>query len=264
MTKYSAEGRLVDLDLRDKRAVVLGASRGIGRATAERLAREGASLSICARGADALQTFADQLTASGVSVFNKAVDVSEPGAVTAFVDDAAASMGGIDLLVSNVSAGSVKGPEQWETSYRTDLIPLVDSIAAVTPHMEKAGGGAIVSVSTTFAFDTSWPSSPNSYGALKAAALQYAAAAAEALAPKGIRVNSVSPGPIEFEGGDWGNIKIHRPEIYERVLGSIPLGRYGNPDEIASAIVFLLSPRAGFCVGANLVCDGGTTKGVHS
>lgn len=253
----------MDLALTGKRAVVIGASRGIGRATAEKLAEEGVALAICARGEEALTAFADELTSAGVKVFARSVDVSEPGAVTAFVDDAAASMGGLDLLVSNVSAGSVKGPGQWETSFHADLMSLVDSIAAATPHLEAAGGGAIVALSSTFGFDTIWPSSPNSYAAFKAAVLQHASAAAHALAPKGIRVNSVSPGPIEFEGGDWGNMRINRREIYDRVQASIPLGRHGRLDEVASAIVFLLSPRSGFCVGTNLVCDGGMTARVQ-
>ena len=253
----------MDLGLSGKRAVITGGSRGIGRATVEKLAEEGVSLAICARGGDALAAFAKELTANGATVFSRAVDVSQAGAVTAFVNDAAASMGGLDLLVSNVSAGSVKGPEQWETSLRTDLLPLVEAIGAATPLMAEAGGGAIVSVSSTFGFDTIWPSSPNSYGAFKSAVLQHASAAAHALASKGIRVNSVSPGPIEFDGGDWGNMKINRREVYDRVQASIPLGRHGMVDEVASAIVFLLSPRSGFCVGNNVVCDGGMTARVQ-
>jgi len=253
----------VDLGLSGKRAVITGASRGIGRATAEKLAEEGVSVAICARGAEALADLANELTSKGVTVFSRAVDVSVPGALTAFVNDAAEAFGGLDILVSNVSAGSAKGPDQWLSSLNSDLMPLVDSIAAVTPHFEAAGGGAIVAVSSTFGFDTIWPSSPNSYGAFKAAVLQHASAAAHALAPKGIRVNSVSPGPIEFDGGDWGNMKINRREVYDRVQASIPLGRHGMLDEVASAIVFLTSARAGFCVGTNVVCDGGMTSRVQ-
>jgi 3-oxoacyl-[acyl-carrier protein] reductase len=262
-TRSAVEGELMDLGLTGKRALITGASRGIGRATAEKLAAEGCALAICARGAETLETFAKELADAGTSVFARAVDVTEPGAVTAFVDDAAAALGGLDIAVSNVSAGSVKGPEQWETSLRADLLPLVDLIAAATPHLAAAGGGSIVSISSTFGFDTIWPSSPNSYGALKAAVLQHASAAAHQLAPQGIRVNSVSPGPIEFDGGDWGNMKLHRREVYDRVQASIPLGRHGRLDEVASAVVFLASPRAGYCVGTNLVCDGGMTSRVH-
>jgi 3-oxoacyl-[acyl-carrier protein] reductase len=254
----------VDLGLAGKRAVVTGASRGIGRATAEKLVAEGVDrIAICARGAEGLDAFAAELTASGATVLARAVDVAQPGAVTAFVDEAAAAFGGLDLLVSNVSAGSQKGPEQWQKSLLADLMPLVDAIDAVTPHLAAAGGGAIVSISSTFGFDNIWPSSPNSYGAFKAAVVRHASSAAHALAPKGIRVNTVSPGPIEFEGGDWGTMKLNRREVYDKVQASIPIGRHGELDEVASAIVFLLSPRAGFCVGTNLVCDGGMTVRVQ-
>jgi 3-oxoacyl-[acyl-carrier protein] reductase len=250
----------VALGLAGKRAIVTGASRGIGRATAEKLAEEGVThIAICARGEEGVNAVSEELRAKGVTVFARALDVAEPGAITAFVNDAAEAFGGIDLLVSNVSAGSQKGPGQWEASLRADLLPLVDAIDAVTPLMEAAGGGAIVSLSSTFGFDNVWPSSPNSYGAFKAAVVRHASAAAHALAPKGIRVNTVSPGPIEFEGGDWGNMKINRREVYDKVQASIPLGRHGRLDEVASAIVFLLSPRSGFCVGTNVVCDGGMT-----
>jgi len=114
-------------------------------------------------------------------------------------------------------------------------------------------------MSSTFGFDNVWPSSPNSYGAFKAAIIRHASAAAHALAPKGIRVNTVSPGPVYFEDGDWGKIKAGRPEVYEKVLGSIPLGRMGQPREVATAIVALASPAMGYTVGTNVVCDGGMT-----
>ena len=99
----------------------------------------------------------------------------------------------------------------------------------------------------------------SSYGAFKAAIIRHASSAAQALAPKGIRVNTVSPGPVYFEEGDWGKIKAGRPEVYEKVLGSIKLGRMGKPEEVAAVIVSLASPAFGYCVGTNVVCDGGMT-----
>lgn len=253
----------MDLGLKGKRAIVTGASRGIGRATVELLAAEGVSVAFCARGAEEVAAFEAELKASGVQALGAVVDVSNQEELTAFINRAAAEFGGLDIFVSNVSAGSVKGPDQWVTSLNVDLMPLVWGTEAVVPHLEAAGGGQIVAISSTFGFDTVWPSSPNSYGAFKAAVIQYASAQAHALAPKGIRVNSVSPGPIEFEGGAWGNMKIQRPEIYDKVKSSIPLGRMGELKDVASAIVFLASGVAGFTVGTNIMCDGGMTSRVQ-
>lgn len=249
----------MDLGLSGKRALVTGGTRGIGRATVDRLVAEGASVAFCARNAEAVETHAAELRGQGATVFARAVDVSKADELKGFIRDAAEALGGLDILVSNVTGGSLKGPEQWQQSLELDLLPLVHAIDEATPIMEAAGGGSIIALSSTFGFDNVWPSSPNSYGAFKAAIIRHASSAAHALAPKGIRVNTVSPGPTYFEGGDWDKIKAGRPEVYERVLGSIPLGRMGSPDEVAAAIVALASPALGFCVGTNVVCDGGMT-----
>jgi 3-oxoacyl-[acyl-carrier protein] reductase len=216
-------------------------------------------VAFCARNAEAVEAFADELRGQGVTVFARAIDVSKEDELKGFIRDAAEALGGIDIFVSNVTGGSLKGPEQWQQSLELDLLPLVHAIDEVTPIMEAGGGGSIVALSSTFGFDNVWPSSPNSYGAFKAAIVRHASAAAHALAPKGIRVNTVSPGPVYFEDGDWGKIKAGRPEVYDKVKGSIPLGRMGKPDEVAAAIVALASPALGYCVGTNVVCDGGMT-----
>ncbi len=249
----------MDLGLKGKRAIVTGGTRGIGRATVELLAAEGASVAFCARNADVVAEVAAELTTKGATVFAKAVDVSKEAELKGFIQEAAAALGGVDIYVSNVTGGSLKGAEQWQQSLELDLLPLVHAIDEVTPLMEAAGGGSIIALSSTFGFDNVWPSSPNSYGAFKAAILRHASAAAHALAPKGIRVNSVSPGPVYFDDGDWGKIKAGRPEVYEKVLSSIPIGRMGKPEEVAAAIVMLASPVTGYTVGTNVVCDGGMT-----
>jgi len=253
----------MDLGLTGKRALVTGASRGIGRAVAERLVEEGASVAICSRTKESVEEVADKLRAGGGVVVSRAVDVTDADSLRSFIDDAAEELGGLDIVVSNVSAGSVKGPDQWQASLDADLMPFVHSIDAATPHLKAAGGGSIVAISSTFGFDNVWPSSPNSYGAFKAAVLRHASASGHALAGEGIRVNTISPGPIEFENGDWDNMKAKRPEVYDRVRSSIPVGRMGTLDEISAAVAFLASPVSAFCVGANLVVDGGMTVRVQ-
>jgi NAD(P)-dependent dehydrogenase (short-subunit alcohol dehydrogenase family) len=252
----------MDLQLTGKRALVTGGSRGIGRAIAESLAEEGCALALCARGGEALDKVAAGLRERGATVHAEPVDVTDPEALAAFVDRSAQELGGLDIVVSNVSAGASKAADQWQKSLDGDLIPLVRLIEAAVPHLEKQGG-AIVSIGTTNAFDTVRPASPNAYSAIKAAVLHHAAAQARALAPRGIRVNTVSPGPIEFPGGDWEKIREGRREVYDEVLGKIPVGRYGAPEDIAAAVTFLVSPRSGFTNGVNFVVDGGIVTRVQ-
>lgn len=207
--------------------------------------------------------FADELRSRGTKVHAEAFDVAADGALGGFVDRAAQALGGLDILVSNVTAGSAKGDTQWATSLATDLLPLVHAIDAALPHFESAGGGSVVAVSSISGLDTATPSSPNSYAAMKAAVIQHASARAHALAAKGIRVNTVSPGPIDFPGGDWDRVREGRPALYEDIRSRIALGRYGRPLEVANAIVFLASPAAAFCTGVNLVVDGGMVSRVQ-
>lgn len=254
----------MELGLSGKRALVTGASRGIGRAIAETLAAEGCSLALCARGADALDQAAKELTAAGHTVHAEPVDVADTAALASFVDRSAAALGGLDVVVSNVSAGASKAPDQWEKSFAGDLLAFVRLAEAAVPHLSAAGGGAIVAIGTTNAIDTARPASPNAYSAVKAAVLQHASALARALAPQGIRVNTVSPGPVEFPGGAWEQIAEHRPEVYAEVLEKLPLGRYGRPEDVAAAVAFLASPVAGYCTAVNLVVDGGMLTRVQS
>jgi 3-oxoacyl-[acyl-carrier protein] reductase len=253
----------MDLQLQGKRALVTGGSRGIGLAIAETLAAEGCALALCARGEEALEKAAARLREGGATVHAEAVDVTDAAALVAFVDRSAQELGGLDIVVSNVSAGASKGPDQWQKSLDGDLVPLVRLIEAAVPHFVQQGGGAVVSIGTTNAFDTVRPASPNAYSALKAAVLHHASAQAHALARQGIRVNTVSPGPIEFPGGDWEKIREGRREVYDEVLAKIPVGRYGRPEDVAAAVAYLASPRAGFTNGVNLVVDGGIVTRVQ-
>jgi 3-oxoacyl-[acyl-carrier protein] reductase len=248
----------MDLQLTGRKALVTGASRGIGRAIAAELAREGCDLALCARGAEPLEALAKELRETGRTVYAQTVDVADEQAVAGFVETAAGQLGGLDVVVSNVSAGGLKGPDQWRISFQADLLAFVRLAEAAVPH-----AAAIVVIGTTSAFDTLPPTSANSYAALKAAVLEHASGLGHALAPKGIRVNTVSPGPIDFPGGAWDKLHEGRPEFYETIRSRIPLGRLGRAEEVARAVTFLASPAASFCTAVNLVVDGGFVSRVQ-
>ena len=250
----------MDLQLTGRKALVTGASRGIGRAIAIELAREGCDLALCARGAEPLEALAKEL---GGTVYTQAVDVSDEQAVAGFVDAAAEQLSGLDIVVSNVSAGGLKGPDQWRLSFEADLMSFVRLVETAVPHLERSDAAAIVAIGTTLAFDTLPPTSANSYAAFKAAVLEHASGLGHALARKGIRVNTVSPGPVDFPGGAWDKLHEGRPEFYEGIRARIPLGRLGRAEEVARAVTFLASPAASFCTAVNLVVDGGFVSRVQ-
>ncbi len=254
----------MELGLTGRKAIVTGASRGLGKAIAAQLANEGVDLALCARGENALKETAEELRSRGVTVHTATLDVTDEDAIAPFVDRAAEQLGGLDIVVSNASVGTQKGPEQWLTSFKADLLAFVRLVEAAVPHLEKSDGASIISIGTTSAFDTLPPTGPNSYGAAKAAVTHHAAALARSLAPKGIRVNTVSPGPVEFPGGTWERIKEQRTEFYDAVRARIPLGRMGAPEDVAKAVTFLASPAAAYCTAVNLVVDGGFVSRVQS
>lgn len=129
------------------------------------------------------------------------------------------------------------------------------------PYLEKSENASVVLISTTAALEKFMSAGP--YNALKAALLNYNGALSQDLAPKGIRVNAVSPGPIFIEGGAWDNIKQHMTAFYDATVADIPIGRMGTAEEVAAQVAFLASPRAGFTTGTNIVIDGGLTKRIQ-
>jgi len=252
----------MDLQLKGKRAILAGASKGIGRAVAAVLAAEGCAVELCARDQAGVDQAVAQLSAGGAVVSGESVDMGNDQAYRAWVARAAERLGGCDVFVCFASAGG--GPaseERWQAAFEMDLLATWRGIDAALPALEKSGSGAIVVVSTTVAIEPAF--GPQPYAALKAAVTNYAGAMAHALAPKGVRVNTVSPGPIFIEGGSWDKIKAARPELYEKTVGQVPLGRLGQASEVASAVAFLASPLSAFTTGTNLVIDGGMTRRVQ-
>jgi len=252
----------MDLGLKGAKVLVTGSTKGIGRAIAETFAAEGANVGICARNQADVDSTVAALKARGVSAFGGAVDVADGAALKAWVSDMAAKLGGVDAVVSNVSALAIgQDEESWQKEFSTDMMGTVRLVDAAMPYLEKSAAAAIVTISSVSGREVDFASGP--YGTFKAAIIHYTQGLANQLAAKGIRANSVSPGNTYFEGGVWNTIKDNNPELYKTALALNPTGRMGTPQEMANAVVFLASRAASFITGTNLVVDGALTRGVQ-
>lgn len=252
----------MDLGLKGLNAIVTGGTRGIGRAIAETLAREGANVAICARKADEVTEAEAALAALGVKAVGRVVDVSDGPALAAFVSEAAQAFGGVDIVVANVSALAIGQDEaSWQKEFETDMMGTVRLVNAAMPFLEASKAGSIVTISSVSGREIDFAAGP--YGTFKAAIIHYTQGLAFQLAGKGIRANTVSPGNTYFKGGVWEQIEHGNPELFKTALALNPTGRMGTPQEMANAAAFLASPAASFITGANLVVDGALTRGVQ-
>lgn len=251
----------MDLGLKGKAALVTGSSRGIGRAIAAELAREGVRVCLSARGAEALERTAAELRASGAEVATVAGNVATPEGAAAAVDAAARAFGALDILVNNVGGSGGAGAfdvataAQWTDVLDRNLLSAVWCSQRAVERMRAAGGGCIVHINSIFGreYATSAP-----YTAGKAALMALTKEMAVDLAKHRIRVNGVAPGSIFFPGGSWDKRQREQPEKVARMLREdIPWGRFGTPEEVADVVVFLCSERARWVTGATLPVDGG-------
>lgn len=248
-------------DFSGRRVVVAGGSRGIGRAIALNFAAAGADVSICARGADALASARAELATHGHAVHAASCDLADAGSIARYVPAAAEALGGIDVLVNNASGFGMSDDEAgWGACLSVDVMAMVRASHAALPWLEKSGtGAAVIHISSISALRPSTRSAP--YAAAKAAMNSYTGSQAAMLARKGIRVNGIAPGSIEFPGGTWEQRRLAGDALYGRVLQSIPFGRLGTPDEIAEVALFLASPHARWITGQVLTVDGGQLLG---
>jgi 3-oxoacyl-[acyl-carrier protein] reductase len=244
------------------RAIVTGGTKGIGRAIAETLAGEGCDVGICARNAAEVKDAVGMLEAKGVTATGAAVDVADGPALKAWVAAAAEALGGLDIIVTNVSALAVgKDEASWQRCFEVDMMHTVRAVDAAMPYLEKSRHGAILVVSSVSGIEIDFAA--GSYGAMKAALINYTSGLSTQLAPKGIRANAISPGNTYFDGGIWQKIERDMPDLFKASLALNPTGRMASAQEIANGAVFLVSPAASFVTGANLVVDGALTRRVQ-
>jgi NAD(P)-dependent dehydrogenase (short-subunit alcohol dehydrogenase family) len=251
----------MDLGLAGKKVILTGGSRGTGRATAEVFAAEGADIAFFSRDPAQVEETVTSLARHGGIVIGDVFDLNDMAGYPAWLTTAAERLGGCDIFIPNASASGSQLAGDWAKCFEFDLLGAVKGCEALEPWLEKSGDGSIVLLSSIAAFETFIV--PQAFNAIKAALLTYAKQLGQALGPKGIRVNAVSPGPITFAGGNWERAQKNNPDFYEATRQQFALGRFGECDDVARMIVFLASPACSFITGTNVVIDGGYTKRVQ-
>jgi len=252
----------MDLKLEGRTALVTGGTRGIGRAIVEAFVGEGTNVGFCARTASDVEATERAISNGGPKVVGTTLDMGDPAAIDTWVADSAERFGGIDIIVSNVSALAIPDTdENWDASLRVDLMGTVRLVKAAMPYLETSETPSIVAISSVSGRETDFASGP--YGTAKSAIIAYIQGLAYQLAEKGIRANTVSPGNTYFPGGVWEGIESGNPELFATAMGLNPTGRMAKPEEIAAGVVFLASPISSFTTGTNLVIDGALTRGIQ-
>ena len=255
----------MDLKLKGKKAIITGATRGIGRAIAETLAAEGADIAICARNKDQVEEAVAALKKTGVNVIGGVVNIADGPALQKWIVDTATAMGGLDIVVNNASALAQGNKEDaWRACFEVDVMGARNVCDAALPFLDTSaaanGDASVVIISSISAAETS---AGGAYGALKATQIHLAKGLAKEHAGKHIRFNTVSPGTVYFKGGVWGMVEEHMPDMFKATMARNPMGRMASPQDIANATVFLSSPASSFTTGINMIVDGCLTARVN-
>ncbi len=252
----------MDLGLTGKKVIINGGARGLGLAMLHQFAAEGCDVAFFGRDPVKVAAAVDALKGHGHAVHGEAFDMAaDHQAYRDWLTQAAETLGGCDIFVHNASSSGAGKTGDWQATFDLDMMGAVGGVEALTPALAASGAGSIIMMSSTAAFETFV--APQAFNAIKAAIITYASQLSQALAAQHIRVNTISPGPIEYPGGNWEMIKGVMPAFYEGTQAAMPMGRLGQPDEVAKAAVFIASPAASYITGANLVIDGGFTKRVQ-
>lgn len=246
--------------LTDKVAIITGASRGIGAATADTFAAAGARLVLAARTADPLHALAERIRSTGSEALAVPTDVGDPAQVAELVAQTMAHYGRLDAAVNNAGGGHRMGPlaelsvTDWQACLQVNLTGIFLCLKYQLPALAASGGGAIVVMSSTAAYAAK--AGLAGYAAANAGALGLTRTAALDYAASGIRVNALAPGPILTD-----RLAAAGEQARKQVAATVPLGRPGHPNEVAAAAAWLCSQEASFITGTTLTIDGGRLAG---
>jgi NAD(P)-dependent dehydrogenase (short-subunit alcohol dehydrogenase family) len=253
----------MDLGLKGKKVIMNGGSHGLGLASLKTFAAEGCDVAFFSSNEDRVKAAAAAIDAAGPGkVVGEQLDMTgNPDAYKAWLQSAVDALGGCDIFVHTASASGQGATGDWERCLDLDIKGATNAVEVLMPALEASDSGSIVMMSSTAAVEKFF--GPNAFNAIKAAMMTYSSQLSQELAPKGIRVNCITPGACEYPGGNWEMIKEHMRAAYDGTLAQVPMGRFGEPQEVANAVVFVASPACPYMTGANVVIDGGFTKRVQ-
>ena len=254
----------MQLDLKNKYALVTGGSHGIGRAIALSLAREGCNVAICALDKEGIDKVVAEIKAKGVEAVGVVCDVMKPEEIDQVMKEISDSFKTIDILINNVGGGGRWGSEiveetkeeVWLDVYNKNAMTAVRFTMKAIPFMRKQKWGRVVTIASIHGLEGGGRPWFNMAKSAEISLMKTLSMNSE-LAKDGITFNSVAPGPIMIEGTGWEKAKEENSKEYQDVIKSIPSGRLGTPEEVADVVVFLCSPKASLVSGACIAVDGG-------
>jgi len=255
----------MDLGLKNKVAVITGASRGIGKGIAISLAKEGCNLVTCARGRELLKEIAEEIRKYKVTVLPIALDITQKGSENKLLNECLKEFDKVDILINNAGGNKrnqfvATEEKDWQEIFDLNFTSHMRISKKFAQHIRRQGNGSIIFISSIFGREAGGPGL-SIYNSTKSAMISMAKIMAIELAKDNVRVNCVAPGSIRFPGGSWDKRCLNDPAgMEEFVMSNIPLGRFGTVEEVANVVTFLASDKASLVTGTCINVDGGQSR----